>query len=408
MPSTLLYEDTFEGEVGTVNLEDHTPTPSGGGAAEYVGAANRYRVQPAGYADANGISVSVARNPYTVPAGISHRIGGDIQRESVDFVGGEIDFYSYMTDVPIASWDFKDCVRLAIQRHSFTEVSATVAWIKAAGAPAPAAVQLAGVGSIAFPGSAIGRFEAELDEITGLVRIVASDFATGLNEVVLATGTLPAELIAHLAADRLIGWASSRAASGLVAFRLYRLAVYQVTAAAPVTGPPCTELLRVYADNRVTVLWEVSTDPNHAFPFLMPPMDLGEQELDFAAGAASLGSVRVGVVDKAQIAGDQDSGFVSGKLASLGIPDIGGHRCEYIRFDPNGNPVIIMDGPAGQPSMDDFSAFVWEIRDTRETERKIRCFDEIGPAAPVVDDAASGGPTETGTDPGFTWGTEYH
>lgn len=144
--------------------------------------------------------------------------------------------------------------------------------------------------------------------------------------------------------------------------------------------PLCSLVLTVYDDDQETVLWSVGTDIGHPRPFLVEPDNYGSQELDFAQGGATLGTVRVTVIDPAQVAGDQDSGYVTERLARLGIASLGGRRCKLERFisEEIGYQVII-DGPAGQPELDaSYAAYSWDIRDVREIERKILAFTYAG------------------------------
>lgn len=145
----------------------------------------------------------------------------------------------------------------------------------------------------------------------------------------------------------------------------------------------CSLLLEVFDDDRETLLWDASTDPLHARPYLMEPEELGEQEVDFAQGGASLGSMVVEVIDKALTAGDQDSGFMMGKLARGGYGDLHGRRCRVSRFiSPELGMQVILDGPAGAPSMGaEYSSIRLPIRDQREAERKVRLFTSAGSAA---------------------------
>jgi hypothetical protein len=145
-----------------------------------------------------------------------------------------------------------------------------------------------------------------------------------------------------------------------------------------VEGAPCTVILQVYAEDRETLLWEVGDDPYHPRSFLCVPENYGEQELDIIHGAATIGQVEVVVIDKAQTVGDQDSGWLTEWLSIGGVGAIHGRRCRLLRFISNElGWVVIADGPASSPRMDDsYSAFRWVIRDTRETERKIEAFVE--------------------------------
>lgn len=145
-----------------------------------------------------------------------------------------------------------------------------------------------------------------------------------------------------------------------------------------VFAAPCTLTLTVYDDDRTTVLWEVGSDPLHPRPYLMNPDNYGEQEVDMAAGGASIGTVSVEVIDPAQTAGDQDSGWMTARLANLQ-----GKRCILTRFiSADLGPQVIIDGPAGNPTLGaGYSSAVFDIRDTRDTERKVKLFEFAGSAA---------------------------
>lgn len=150
-----------------------------------------------------------------------------------------------------------------------------------------------------------------------------------------------------------------------------------------ILGADCALVLTVFDDDGITPLWEVGSAPDHAAPYLINPENYGQQEVDFAAGAATLGTVSVGVIDPAVIPGDQDGGWLTERLARFGYGDIAGRRSRLIRFiSTTLGEQVIADGPAGAPSMDaSYAAFTWEIRDTRETERKVRLFEFAGNVA---------------------------
>jgi hypothetical protein len=137
-------------------------------------------------------------------------------------------------------------------------------------------------------------------------------------------------------------------------------------------GAPCAVTLEVYDDDRTTILWEVGTNPAHANPYLCLPENYGEQEIDVVRGAATIGQVEAVIIDRRQTAGDQDSGWLTDKLADR----IHGRRCRMRRFvSEDIGWVTIADGPAGTPRLDaSFAAYHFVIRDTRETERKVRAF----------------------------------
>jgi hypothetical protein len=134
---------------------------------------------------------------------------------------------------------------------------------------------------------------------------------------------------------------------------------------------PCTIALDVFEADAETVAWRVTTDPAKPNPYLDRPGNYGARELDPVRGAAVISTVTVSVRDVAQTPGDQDSGFVTERLEG-----IYGRRCRLLRYPAPGLPaVLISDGPAGPPRLGaDYASYSFEIRDTRESERKLRPF----------------------------------
>lgn len=146
----------------------------------------------------------------------------------------------------------------------------------------------------------------------------------------------------------------------------------------------CSLLLEVYApptsyDPDVDVIeWEVSTDPAHEFPYLLGPRQYAEQEIDPIRCTATIGTVEIGVIDPPTVPGDQTTGWMTAR-----IHDVKGRRCRLRRYvNATIGWVTIADGPAGAPKMDSsYSAYRWTIRDTRETERKLKAFNVGGNSA---------------------------
>jgi len=141
---------------------------------------------------------------------------------------------------------------------------------------------------------------------------------------------------------------------------------------------PCVVILQVYEEDRETLAWEVGDYAEHPNPYLCVLENYGEQEIDVVNGAATIGQVEVVVIDRRQTEGDQDSGWLTERLASGGVGIIHGRRCRVIRYiDEDQGWVVIADGPASTPRMDEsYSAYRWSVRDTRETERKVKAFSE--------------------------------
>lgn len=149
----------------------------------------------------------------------------------------------------------------------------------------------------------------------------------------------------------------------------------------PDPSSPCALILEVYDQQGVLVEWAAGTDPAHPAPYLMQPEHYGEQEVDFAEGRASIGTVTVGVIDPPIVAGDQAGGWLTQRLADAGgRTAITGRRCRLLRYvDEIIGWVVIADGPAGAPVLaPSYAAYGWTIRDTRETERKAKAFETGG------------------------------
>ncbi len=134
--------------------------------------------------------------------------------------------------------------------------------------------------------------------------------------------------------------------------------------------------LTVYDTDDATILFDVSTDPAHARPYLKYPGGFPEQEVDFANGAVSIGQLNVEIVDVRQVATDQDTGYLTGQLADAGgDSQINGHRA-VLTEDLGSGPDTVLDGVVRSVSLlDSFAAYRLELRDIRERERKARAFE---------------------------------
>lgn len=150
---------------------------------------------------------------------------------------------------------------------------------------------------------------------------------------------------------------------------------------------PCAMILDVYEDDGEAIAWSVATDPAHPFPYLLFPSNYGAREIDPVNGAASIGTVDVTIADVHETPGDQDSGFVTARLT-----EIFGRRCRLRRFVSEAlGFFVIADGPAGAPRLSEsYAGYTFAIRDTRETERRLRAFTgggttSIAPVGPLED-----------------------
>lgn len=133
--------------------------------------------------------------------------------------------------------------------------------------------------------------------------------------------------------------------------------------------------LTVFQDDDTTELFDVSTDPGHARPYLKAPTGFPEQEINFAKGSASIGQVNVEIVDVRTVATDQDTGYLTGQLADgAGFSQINGHRA-VLTEDVGSGPARILDGVIrGIQLLDNFVTYGLELRDIRERERKTKAF----------------------------------
>lgn len=149
---------------------------------------------------------------------------------------------------------------------------------------------------------------------------------------------------------------------------------------------PCGLLLEVFEDDRAAVRWSVASFLGHPRPYLAEPDNYGEQEIDVAAGAASIGVVSVAIIDPRQVASDQDTGWMTSMLAANGVPDVVGRRARLRRFiSEELGWFTIADGPASSPRLaPSYAGFLIDIRDTRETERKVKIFEGGGGIAPTT------------------------
>jgi hypothetical protein len=83
----------------------------------------------------------------------------------------------------------------------------------------------------------------------------------------------------------------------------------------PPPGEPCALFLQTYLSDRVTLDWAISTDPSLAPGFLLEPHGYGEQEVDFRECRASIAAVNISAIDQRQVAGDQDTGWLTERLS---------------------------------------------------------------------------------------------
>jgi hypothetical protein len=122
-----------------------------------------------------------------------------------------------------------------------------------------------------------------------------------------------------------------------------------------------------------------STDPANARPYLKLVQDAGESSVDFISGGSVIGQMQVEVIDFPTIPGDQTSGIMTQLLADAGgDTQLLGCRGVLRQFsDVLGAWEVIFDGVIGTIELDmgTFVTYRIQLRDARERERKLRCFD---------------------------------
>ena len=140
--------------------------------------------------------------------------------------------------------------------------------------------------------------------------------------------------------------------------------------------------LTVFADDDTAELFDVSTDPAHARPYLKAPTSFPEQEVDFAKGTASIGQINLQVVDVPTDPTDQDTGYMTAQLAEAagwsanqGHSTLMGHRALLTENVDGGGATTVIDGVIRSVRLlETFATYELEIRDIRERERNAKAF----------------------------------
>lgn len=136
-------------------------------------------------------------------------------------------------------------------------------------------------------------------------------------------------------------------------------------------------VVTIYESDDSTVLTTFTTDPAGTRPHLKIMGPLGEQEIDFRKGKASIGQTNVEIIDVPTDPEDQQSGYFTSILADpTGESQLLGHRFR-IQEDVGSGLVNVSDGIIyGLRQVDRVTTYMAEIRDIRERERKFRAFDD--------------------------------
>src|SRR5690606_25277860 len=140
--------------------------------------------------------------------------------------------------------------------------------------------------------------------------------------------------------------------------------------------------LTVYQADDVTPWFAVSTDPAHPHPYLHPPGEYDQGEIDLLGGRALVGEIQVRIIDP-QTGADQSERWITERL---GIPQdqegaghsaINGRRAVLKRASGR----LVMDGVVtGVTLSESFAGFSFSLRDIRERHRRIALFSRTGTA----------------------------
>lgn len=135
-------------------------------------------------------------------------------------------------------------------------------------------------------------------------------------------------------------------------------------------------------------------------PYLMPPTDFSETEIDYPAGASTIGGIKVGVLDK-RLTTDQGSGIVTAKIANAV-----GRRAVLRRWRDDLGMVTVFDGiiESWEVDSDSIVTYWFNLRDPRERERKTELFLKNETFALYPDDGPIEAYGATGSqEAGFTY-----
>ena len=132
--------------------------------------------------------------------------------------------------------------------------------------------------------------------------------------------------------------------------------------------------LTIYEDDDVTELVQFSDDPAHPNPYLQQVFNFANQEVDFPAGASTIGQITVQVLDKRRVPQDQNTGILTQYLA-----EILGKRARLRRLRGT-DWYVVMDGVVHGYEVDEDTIVVINLflRDIRERERAASLFTVNG------------------------------
>lgn len=152
--------------------------------------------------------------------------------------------------------------------------------------------------------------------------------------------------------------------------------------------PICHQRITIFQEDDVTPLLGTvdgsgavieptcSTDPLAARPYLLREMELAPATIDFKEGSASIGEMKVQILDKRTVPSDQSTGWFTALLSDVdGNQQLSGHRVLHEQQDANGVYYTVIDGVIGGYSLQsDYVTYDLTVRDIRDRERKMRIF----------------------------------
>lgn len=140
--------------------------------------------------------------------------------------------------------------------------------------------------------------------------------------------------------------------------------------------------LTVYQADDVTPWFEVSTDPAHPHPYLHPPGEYDQGEIDLLGGRALVGEMQLRIIDP-QTGADQSERWLTGLLGIPAGEEGAGHSALNGRRGllTQSDGAVVLDGVvSGVRLSETFAGFHLGLRDIRERHRRVSLFGRTGTA----------------------------
>jgi hypothetical protein len=119
-----------------------------------------------------------------------------------------------------------------------------------------------------------------------------------------------------------------------------------------------------------------STEPDHARPALLTVLEGVNRAANFVEGSMSVGALTIQVQDNRRVANDQNTGWLTQKLADVGGRDqLVGQRIVLQQYDPWSGLIVVFDGLINDISLNpELTVYTLTTRDMQERGRKLSLF----------------------------------